>query len=149
MIHEILDYIKLKNNFIDVALSENFVNPGTGYNEVVFDTITNSRGNALTLENGKIKVGKGVKFIEVSGKMQFVSGSIATGGKNLVIRHSNNTYQERLMYSVNYNQNQEKVFATKPIAVNEGDTVDVLYYGAQGDVISAGSLFTHFYVKVI
>lgn len=148
-IRNILSNIKLKNNFIDVTRSENFTNPSDGaYNTVTFDTVVNSRGNLLTLQDGKIKVGKGVKYVEVSGKIQIVANSNAVGGKNLVIA-VNDDYKERLMYYTDNNRNIDKTFSSKPLAVEEGDLISVAYYGAQSDVISSGELFTHLYVKVI
>lgn len=149
MISSILKNIKLKNNFIDVTISTDFENPSAAtYNTIMFDTVINSREDKLTLENGKIRVGKGIKYVEVSGKIQIIGTNNATGGKNLVIS-VNNDFKERLMYYTDNSRNIDKSFTTKPLKVTEGDLISVAYYGAQNDVISKGGLFTHLYVKVI
>ncbi len=148
-IRNILENLKLKNNFIDVTRSSDFTNPSaSAYNEVDFNTVISSRGNLLTLSNGKIKVGAGVDFVEVSGKMQITSGGNAVGGKNLALT-LNGEMVERIMYYTDNSRNIDKVFSSKPIAVNEGDLIGVEYYGLKGDVISSGEIFTHLYVKVI
>ncbi len=80
-IRNILENLKLKNNFIDVTRSSNFTNPSaSAYNEVDFNTVISSRGNLLTLSNGKIKVGAGVDFVVVSGKIHFTCAGYAVGG---------------------------------------------------------------------
>lgn len=148
-IRNILNNLKLKNNFIDVTRSANFTSPSDGtYNAVDFNTVINSRGNLLTLSNGKIKVGAGVDFVEVSGKIQITSAGNAVGGKNLALT-LNGEMVERIMYYTDNSRNIDKVFSSKPIAVNEGDLIGVEYYGLKGDVISSGEIFTHLYVKVI
>ena len=148
-IRNILNNLKLKNNFIDVTRSSNFTSPSDGaYNAVDFNTVINSRGNLLTLSNGKIKVGAGVDFVEVSGKIQITSAGNAVGGKNLALT-LNGEMVERIMYYTDNSRNIDKVFSSKPIAVNEGDLIGVEYYGLKGDVISSGEIFTHLYVKVI
>lgn len=144
-----VENIKLKDNFIDVTLSENFINPSTSaYNPINFNSVITSKGNLLALENGKIKVGSGISFVEVSGKIQITSGGNAVGGKNIVLT-VNGTNKERIMYYTDNARNIDKVFSSKPIQVNEGDLIDVRYYGSQNDVVSAGEIFTHLYVKVI
>lgn len=148
-IRNILENLKLKNNFIDVTRSSDFTNPSDEtYNEVDFNTVINSRGNLLTISNGKIKVGAGIDFVEVSGKIQITSGGNAVGGKNLALT-LNGEMVERIMYYTDNSRNIDKVFSSKPIAVNEGDLIGVEYYGLKGDVISSGEIFTHLYVKVI
>lgn len=148
-IRNILENLKLKNNFIDVTRSSDFTNPSaSAYNEVDFNTVISSRGNLLTLSNGKIKVGAGIDFVEVSGKIQITSGGNAVGGKNLVLT-VNGTYKERLMYYTDNVRNIDKSFTSKPIAVSEGDLIDVRYWGTEDDIISSGEIFTHLYVKVI
>lgn len=148
-IRNILENLKLKNNFIDVTRSSDFTNPSaSAYNEVDFNTVISSRGNLLTLSNGKIKVGAGVDFVEVSGKIQITSAGNAVGGKNLALT-LNGEMVERIMYYTDNSRNIDKVFSSKPIAVNEGDLIGVEYYGPKGDVISSGEIFTHLYVKVI
>lgn len=148
-IRNILENLKLKNNFIDVTRSSNFTNPSaSAYNEVDFNTVISSRGNLLTLSNGKIKVGAGVDFVEVSGKIQITSAGNAIGGKNLVLT-LNGEMVERIMYYTDIVRNIDKSFTSKPIAVNKGDLIGVEYYGLKGDVISSGETFTHLYVKVI
>ncbi len=148
-IRNILENLKLKNNFIDVTRSSDFTNPSaSAYNEVDFNTVISSRGNLLTLSNGKIKVGAGIDFVEVSGKIQITSGGNAVGGKNLALT-LNGEMVERIMYYTDNSRNIDKVFSSKPIAVNEGDLIGVEYYGLKGDVISSGEIFTHLYVKVI
>ena len=148
-IRNILENLKLKNNFMDVTRSSDFTNPSaSAYNEVDFNTVISSRGNLLTLSNGKIKVGAGIDFVEVSGKIQITSGGNAVGGKNLALT-LNGEMVERIMYYTDNSRNIDKVFSSKPIAVNEGDLIGVEYYGLKGDVISSGEIFTHLYVKVI
>ena len=148
-IRNILENLKLKNNFIDVTRSSDFTNPSaSAYNEVDFNTVISSRGNLLTLSNGKIKVGAGIDFVEVSGKIQITSGGNAVGGKNLALT-LNGEMVERIMYYTDNSRNIDKVFSSKPIAVNEGDLIGVEYYGLKGDVISSGEIFTNLYVKVI
>lgn len=149
-IRNILENLKLKNNFIDVTRSSNFTNPSaSAYNEVDFNTVISSRGNLLTLSNGKIKVGAGVDFVEVSGKIQITSAGNAVGGKNLALTLNGEMVERIMYYTDNASRNIDKVFSSKPIAVNKGDLIGVEYYGLKGDVISSGEIFTHLYVKVI
>lgn len=145
----ILEQIKKQNNFIDVTISTNFTNTNANtYNDIPFDTEINKRGNQISLENGKIKIGKDIDYVEVSGKIQISSIGNAVGGKNLVIA-INNVYKDRLMYYTDNSRNIDKSFTSKPLSVVEGDIISVKYYGAQGDVISSGEIFTHLYVKAI
>ena len=106
-------------------------------------------GESFTLtSDGKIKIGKNISKILVSGKITLPSTGVTTGGKNFVIR-KNGSVINRGMYNQGSVVNSYYVLPPALEEVEENDLIDIAYYGTANNVISGGKVFTNLTVQAV
>lgn len=97
-------------------------------------------GNGLTVSDGAIKVGAGVKAVRINASVVFkING--AGGNKHIRIKKgSGDTYVAWATDSGTSGKTQAMTITPKVINVSNGDLLSLYYYsGAANDVINAGS----------
>lgn len=147
-INEAISQIESKmNNIISVGFNNNYSMSSSNWQQVelVFDKIVGQVGNLLKLENGKIKIGKGIKKVKAS------------------FQTSTNALANDTFYSVNIEINgisvasfegrkdgdpQSWSFVIAPVLINveENDEISVSLFCNSATLISK---MTQFVVEVI
>ena len=119
-----------------------------GENNLHLSETISKKGDGLIIENGKIKIGRGVKHIFVSGSVQFLVKTIGT--KNFMI-YKNNQCINRSLNSANINKAANVVIHVTPVLIDveEGDLISATIYGSIGDTLNPTSNGTHITVIAI
>lgn len=133
----ILNEIDDTNN--EIAKTENwiFLRCSAGINatetaehQIMFDTIQSVNGDLLTLENGCLKIGAGVKAIEVVAQLYFYSGT--TARKAIRIYKNTTDANRKIVTYANYHMYDVTCFMN----ATEGDLVKFTAELTSGDVIN-------------
>lgn len=139
----------LKEKFIPqymtATVSTNY-SISAGTTAVLFDTVANSNGNKLTLNNNKIVIGTGVSYIRVNGAIFVESPS---NGYLWSILMKNDSI--RIASVLTPVQNDSYVSSAIPsivIPVSEGDTIS-LYRDCGGNAVRGGRDNTWLQVEVL
>ena len=136
-----------EKNIITASISSNYAiktdSPDT-YEMLPLSTYTHI-GDKLTLENGKIVIGKNVSLVKISAKLSF--NTLTAGLKWVTVFGKNDT-------AVLANPNQLSGRATVScsdalVSVKEGDTLELRVLGLKDDVVRSGLAYTYLTVEVI
>lgn len=129
-INEVSNEIAKTENWILARLSTAFNAGTTAEHQIKFDTVQSVNGNLLTLENGCIKVGAGVKAIEVVAQLYFFTGT--AGRKTLRIYKNTTDANRKYVTCESYRMFDITLF----INVSEGDLIKFAAELTSGDIIS-------------
>ena len=105
-----------------------------------------STGTELTFSNGGIVIGSGITKVIISAQIS-LPNTVATGGKNIVIRKNGNIVARNWL-SISTAGNNGLVLTAKLIDVQEGDVLKLGYYGSANDGIQGGA-YTHLTVEAV
>lgn len=143
------NYEKNINKVITAYRSEGYTIQESGKYEQIPLNATILSGESFTLtSDGKVKIGKNISKILVSGKITLPSSGITTGGKNFVIR-KNGGIINRGMYNQGSAVNSYYVLPPVLEEVTENDLIDIAYYGTANNVISGGKEFTNLTIQAV
>lgn len=87
-----------------------------------------STGNRLTLSNGKIVIGRGIKKVKVSANMRIYNSSTSTIGVNLNIYKNSTDYVASNRTTLDNNSYDGIAVATSLIEVEENDELSIRYW---------------------
>lgn len=135
-----------KGDFIAVYKNTDFTLTSAEYTIIPFNTVQVSRGSSLTLQSdGGVKIGAGIKAIEVYGQHYHYTGTTGTKGCNIV-RNQEIIVRNNVVNAPNYTV---VTCGSKTIAVNEGDVIYYYALGVDKDIIKWYAHSTFMTVKVI
>lgn len=124
-------------NIITVGISSN-VTIAAGTNSINLNQVKANIGSKLTLSNGRIVIGSGVKHVLISGQGQM---NIQTGNgdaKNFSIAKNGTVIISNLNTLIrSYALNVTRGFGSLLLSVSQGDTISYQVYGGAGDIVSA------------
>lgn len=147
-INEAISQIESKmNNIISVSFNNNYSMSSSNWQQVelVFDKIVGQIGNLLKLENGKIKIGKGIKKVKAS--FQTSTKALANDTFYSVnIKINGNSVASNEGKKVSDPQNWSFVIAPVLIDVEENDEISVSLFCNSATLMSG---MTQFVVEVI
>lgn len=113
-----------------------------GENTLYFSKVISRKGNNLIIDNGKIKIGKDINHILISGSVQMQIKTVGT--KNIMI-YKNNECVNRSLNSANINKSANAAIHVTPVLINakEGDLISMSIYGSVGDILNPAANGTH------
>lgn len=127
----------IEKNIIEVRLSENFTKTTNASEKIPFDKVFRKVGVGLSLVDGKVVIGKGIRYVKISGQISITNTSTASKLTIQLRKNTTGTISENLMYS---NQPYTQVHAIpRLIDVKENDTIEMLVNSAIGDILPANS----------
>lgn len=137
----------LENNILTAYLSSDYVVKATNTYEQIPLNQKMVIGKKLTLDaKGKIIIGKGIRHVKISAKIQLTGGEVVLGAKNIVVR-KNSEVISRGMFRIFEKAN---CFYSLPMLlenVEENDEIALFFYGMAGENISSGKAFTNLTVE--
>ena len=127
-----------ETNIITAGINSTITISEAGNNIIALNKVVAQIGTGLTLENGKIVVGSGIKNVLVSGNGMLTTKAATNVAKNFTIL-KNGTKEVTLSMNTittTANSNISRAMTPRIEPVSEGDYFEYRVYAAVGDTIS-------------
>lgn len=135
-------------NFITVRMSSNYTTTSTDVENLTLETIVSSKGDRLSLENGKIIIGANISTIKISGQVGWASNGEGATYEGYI--YKNDTAQIRSSMTSN-NTYYTNTLPSKIINVTEGDVISLCARSrtASGAIVASNTDQTWLSIEVI
>lgn len=127
----------IDTNFIEVRLNNIFTKKQANFEQIPFDSISYQIGSKLTLKNGKIIIGKGIKYVKIWGQAMISNTSTAQKLTLHIQKNSVQTVTEGISYSTSAYSQINTIPKISP--VKEGDYFEIQIHSNSGDTFPANT----------
>lgn len=138
-------------NIITASISSSHITTTTEIENLNLDKKVRSRGSNLTLENGSVKIGKNINWIDVSANVYMRSGQSAGEGIQCSIRKNNSSTISSVYKRMQGAQTENVILPTVSVPVTEGDLISLSVQSSteSGQEIGAFESLTYLNVREV